>query len=159
MYTGIEVELGSDPCSRCREIRTKDNPCAKCPYRPQEKKTCPTCGKPMEDDNCCYIVSACLDDLGIPRNSQEMQAMKQLTKEHILNSFSGKRDYVSYGRIGPKIVDSIRSREDSKQVWGNIYKKLTDVASVVFEGKYEEGHQQYKSLVLGLEKKFVTDRI
>ena len=108
-----------------------------------------------QTDSCCYITSACLDDLGLPRTSREMTAMKTLTRNHVLKSFRGKRDYITYGRIAPKVVQAIRSRADCRRVWENVYGTLGEVANLVGLGKYEEGHQQYKSLVLGLEAQFL----
>lgn len=109
-----------------------------------------------ESNSCCYIVGACLDDLGLPRNSLEMKAMKQLTKNHILKSFSGKRDYVRYGKIGPSIVTAIRARTNSKGIWEKVHQTLQGIAPQIYEGKYQEGYQQYKGLVLELESQFLN---
>ena len=119
-------------------------------------KSSDDCGSgESSSDSCCYITSACLDDLGLPRTSREMAAMKTMTKNHVLKSFRGKRDYITYGRIAPRVVQAIRSRRDSQRVWENVYGTLGEVANLVGSGKYEEGHQRYKSLVLGLEAQFV----
>lgn len=106
-------------------------------------------------DSCCYITSACLDDLGIPRTALEMTSMKTLTKEHILKSFGGIKDYIRYGRRAPRIVEAIRAREDSRKIWGEVYSGLRDVASAVASREYERGYQKYKNLVLELENRFV----
>ena len=105
--------------------------------------------------NCCYIVGACLDDLKLPRNSLEMKAMKQLAKNHILKSFSGKRDYVRYGKIGPSIVTAIRASTNSRGIWERVHQTLQGIAPQILEGNYQEGYQRYKSLVLDLESKFL----
>jgi len=107
------------------------------------------------DDSCCYITSACLDSMKLPRTSLEMKAMKVLTKDHILKSFSGKRDYIAYGRKAPAIVGAINSRPDSQKIWAQVYNSLKQVAVRVFAGEYVEGHGQYKALVLALENRFV----
>ncbi len=102
--------------------------------------------------SCCYITTACLDAMNIPQGeSLELKAMKIMTKEHILKSMQGKRDYVRYNRKAPRIVSEIEARSDSKQIWGGIYERLQDMARFVFIGKYEEGYQSYKSLVNELD--------
>lgn len=106
------------------------------------------------DSKCCYITSACLEDLGLPLNSLEMKAMKILTRENILKSFKGKRDYISYGKKAPEIVKAIRSKPESKQIWKQVYQSLNDVTSAVAFGRYEEGYEQYKSLVVRLANQF-----
>ena len=106
--------------------------------------------------SCCYVTTACLDALGLSRDSLELRAMKVLTKEHILKSFSGKRDYVSYQRKGPAIVQAIESREDSQNIWEKTYGKLKDIANNIISGNYEKGHQMYKELILGLENQFAA---
>jgi len=102
----------------------------------------------------CYVTTACLDALNLPRDSLEMKAMKTLTKEHILKSFTGKRDYVSYQRKGPAIVQAIESQKDSRRIWQEVYAKIKDVTSSVMSGNLSEGHALYKELILGLEKQF-----
>jgi hypothetical protein len=104
--------------------------------------------------SCCYVTTACLDAMGLPRDSLELRAMKVLTNNHILRSFSGKRDYVTYQRKGPKIVQAIESREDAQSIWRSIYDQLKNVTASILSNNYEEGHQQYKELILGLEKQF-----
>ena len=107
--------------------------------------------------SCCYVTTACLDALGKPRDSPEMSAMKTLTKNYVLKSFSGKRDYIMYRRRGPAIAEAINSREDSQGIWKNVYERLGDVTSSVLSSNYEMGHRLYKDLMLGLEKQFVKN--
>jgi hypothetical protein len=119
-------------------------------------KSADDCGTgESSSDSCCYITSACLDSMGLPRNSLEMVAMKELTKNHILKSFRGKREYLLYGRKAPAIVQAIESRPDNKKTWSQVYETLREITSTIVSGRYEEGHQQYKSLVLRLEDQFV----
>lgn len=106
-------------------------------------------------DSCCYITSACLDDLKIPRTCPEMKAMKILTKDYVLQSFSGRKDYIKYGRIAPKIVTAIRASTDYMEAWRKVYETLKKVSDTTMKGRYRESHQQYKSLVLGLEAEFL----
>lgn len=107
-------------------------------------------------DSCCYVTTACLDALGLPRDSLELRAMKVLTRDHILKTFSGKRDYVTYQKKGPKIVAAIEAREDSQGIWSTIYDRLRDVTNSILSRNYEEGHQKYKELILGLEGQFAA---
>ena len=105
-------------------------------------------------DSCCYIVSACLDDLKLPRACLEMSAMKRLTKDHILKSFGGRRDYVRYGKIGPRIVSSIRASSNPQVIWRRIYDSLGQLVPTVEQGNLQEGYDRYKSLVISLEAQF-----
>lgn len=120
-------------------------------------KSSDDCGSGESDSSsssCCYITSACLDDLGLPRSSPEMKVVKLLTKDFILKSFSGKRDYIMYGRIAPVIVQKIRANNNYLDTWKNVYAQLREIIPTVEQGRYEEGYNQYKSLVLGLEAQF-----
>ncbi|MEK6953269.1 MAG: hypothetical protein AABX29_09740 [Nanoarchaeota archaeon] len=102
---------------------------------------------------CCYLVTACLDNLGIAREtSLELAAMKQVTKEHILASRQGKRDYLLYQRKGPEIVSKIEARSDSKEIFGRVYDRLKDISRTIFNGELDKGYQDYRGLVLELEK-------
>lgn len=106
------------------------------------------------DSKCCYITSACLEDLGLSTDSLEMTAVKILTKGHILRSFKGKRDYLTYARRAPAIVQAIRASSDFKRIWTQVYVALNEVTSAVASKRYEEGYQKYKSIVLKLERLF-----
>lgn len=106
-------------------------------------------------ESCCYITSACLDDLKISRNCPEMKAMKAMTQNYILKSFGGIRDYIKYGKRAPRIVENIRKRSDFKQIWEDVYGQLQQVTEVVGSKNYSEGYRLYKSLVLGLEAKIL----
>ncbi|MEK6811901.1 MAG: hypothetical protein AABX96_05310 [Nanoarchaeota archaeon] len=103
------------------------------------------------DSSCCYITTSCLRALDKSQDSVELRAMKVLTREHILKSREGKRDYIKYGRKAPGIVKEIESRPDRMQIWESIYPTLQRIASLVFDGKYEESHRAYKDLVVNLD--------
>ena len=104
-----------------------------------------------KSESCCFITTACLRALNLPEDSLEFKAMKVLTKEHILKSMQGKRDYITYNRIAPAIVGRIESRDDSKKIWSKVYESLSSVAQLVFQERYAEGHSEYKRLVKELE--------
>ncbi len=103
--------------------------------------------------SCCFITTACLRALGKPQDSLEFRAMKVLTKEHILKSMQGKRDYVKYGKQAPRIVQAIEARPDSREIWGRVYGKLGEISDLVFSDRREEGYQAYKNLVSELGSK------
>jgi hypothetical protein len=106
------------------------------------------------DGGGCYVTTACLDSLGLSRDSLEMKAMKVLTNVHVLGSFSGKRDYITYQKKGPRIVSAINSRDDSKSIWQGVYEKIGEVTQSILSEDYAKGHKQYKDLILGLEAQF-----
>lgn len=102
--------------------------------------------------SCCYLVSACLDNLGIPQEtSSELTAIESVTRNHILPSLRGKRDYILYRRIAPALVKKIGLRNDTRQVWKGIYKRLQNIAQTISAGKLEQGYQDYRLLVLELK--------
>lgn len=111
-------------------------------------------GSSSSDDSCCYITTACLKSLRMPEDSLEFKAMKTLTKEYILKSRQGKRDYVSYGRKSPAIVKRIEARTDAREIWTGVYEKLKGVAKLVLNKNYEGGYQSYRSLVIDLNERF-----
>ncbi|HME86892.1 MAG TPA: hypothetical protein VKE88_00585, partial [Candidatus Nanoarchaeia archaeon] len=69
-------------------------------------------------------------------------------------SFQGKRDYVTYGRKAPAIVQAIRARSDAPTIWQEVYGRLKEITTTISQS-YAEGHKQYKELVLGLESQFL----
>ncbi|MAG01717.1 hypothetical protein CMI42_00090 [Candidatus Pacearchaeota archaeon] len=112
-------------------------------------------GSNDDEGDCCYLVSACLDAKELPRSSPEMKAMKHLTKSFILQSFQGRRDYISYKRKAPGIVQAIKDRKEAQDIWDGIHKKLETIASSVHSNNLREGHRLYKELVLDLESRYI----
>lgn len=100
----------------------------------------------------CYLTTACLEAMGIPQEeSQELEAIKLVTKEHVLRSREGKRDYILYHRKAPRIVSKIESRADSRKIWERVYERLRDITQTISNGELERGYQCYKSLVIELD--------
>jgi len=119
-------------------------------------------GKQLDDNDCssssgCYITTACLDAMNLPRNSLEMRAMKILTRKHILRSFSGRRDFLLYGRKAPVVVQAIEARSDAREIWNGVYERLKSVTENTVSGNYKTAHEEYRDLVLGLEREFVPN--
>ncbi len=103
---------------------------------------------------CCFITTACLRALDLPEDSLELRAMKTLTKEHILTSRHGMRDYILYGRIAPQVVDAIEARSDSREIWKGVYNRLQGITQLVNDRSYEKGYECYKSLVSDLRQAY-----
>lgn len=104
--------------------------------------------------SCCFITTACLEALALPKNSLEFIAMKTLTKEHILKSRQGRRDYIRYNRVSPEIVNRINARADSLEIWKAVYERLRETALLVLDSRMEEGYRTYKQLVEQLNKDY-----
>ena len=105
----------------------------------------------------CFITTSCLKALNLPEDSLEFKAMEVLTKEHILKSLHGKRDYIRYLKKAPQIVESIEARSDSQKIWEDVYSKLRDITNLVSNKKYGEGYDSYKSLVMNLDAKVLSN--
>ena len=123
-------------------------------YTREEREEIEPGGGPPGGSYKCHLTTACLKALNLPEDSLEFKAMKILTKEHILKSRQGKRDYILYNRNSPRIVNEIETRNDSQEIWRKVYEKLRNVARLVFNGNYEKGYQSYKSLVNELNEHF-----
>lgn len=141
------------PSSKEYEIRSKAYEYGR-DHRDSDSSSDDSSSSSSSDDSCCYITTACLRSLGMPEDSLEFKAMKILTREHILKSRQGKRDYISYGRKLPMIVKKIEARIDAKEIWENVYERLKDITKLVSDRNYEEGYQSYRGLVTELSEKF-----
>lgn len=156
---GLSTLFGQPYETTIRDERTMDvkaNATGRTPEEAEERASRQYHDYEYYSEPCCYLTTACLNAKGIPlKSSLEFKAIKDITREHILKSFSGKKDYVRYGRVAPKIVDAINSRPDSMEIWDSVYKKIEDVAIHIFAGKPEEGYQAYRDMTLSLKKAYL----
>lgn len=77
--------------------------------------------------------------------------MKEVTKNHILKSRQGQRDYIMYGKKGPMIVEKIEAQKDSIEIWRGIHERLKGVIQFAINGDREGSYRAYKTLVYDLE--------
>jgi hypothetical protein len=103
----------------------------------------------------CCITAACLESMGLPRTSLEMTSIISLLDEHMLKSFSGRREYVNYSRLAPKIVDSINRHQDNSKTWAEVYGQLWSVNNCVQDGDFNQAKRAYRGLVLSLKDRFI----
>jgi len=101
--------------------------------------------------SCCHIVGATLDELGLPRQCEVMTAMQKLAQNYILRTFTGRRAYARYQRIGPAIVAALRTQGVGKEVWEGILSRIRVVTELVNAGRQQEAYASYAGLVNELQ--------
>lgn len=124
-----------------------------------ERRACPRCGKvvvgPKTDSGGpCFITTACVETAKLPDNCTELETMRHLRDDYLAKSDEGKRTIQEYYEIAPKIVEGIRGEENSKEVFGEIFRNIEKTVSLIEGGDLGGAAAHYKGMVLGLKRKY-----
>ena len=72
------------------------------------------------------------------------------------NQENGKEDIKEYYDKAPKIVEIINAKENSNEIYDDLYRNvIKPCVELIENNKNEEAYQKYKEMVSCLEKKFM----
>lgn len=104
-------------------------------------------GQLFGDDGGCFITTATLRALGnTDDNAPQLQTLRHFRDTWLLANHP--LDIEEYYRIAPQIVQSINAREDSTQIWRNLWRQyLSPALALIATGRNEEAYLQYREMV------------
>lgn len=110
---------------------------------PEEKSSSP-----------CFISTACIKAKGLPDNCNELKILREFRDNYLLKSREGEKLVNEYYRLSPKIVDILRSKDNSNEVFCELYYSLV-LKSIkkIKAGKNKEAIKLYKNIVCDLAEK------
>lgn len=109
-----------------------------------------------KEEGGCFITTAVLLTLGKKENCLELQTFRRYRDNWLINIKQGKKIIEEYYLIAPIIVNYINRREDSKEIFKNIWKKyLKKCYNFIKLGYYQKCLELYKNMVYSLKEKYV----
>jgi hypothetical protein len=96
----------------------------------------------------CFITTATLHALGEDTgdSSPQLTTLRHYRDTWLLANHPF--DIEEYYRIAPQIVQSINAREDSTQIWRNLWRQyLSPALTLIATGRNEEAYLQYREMV------------
>jgi len=131
-------------CVKC----IKDGLCPPC----WEKST----GKKYQRPSGCFITDACIEVAGLPDDCMELQVLRHFRDDYLQNSVKGRRIIREYYRVAPRIVEEIRKKPNSNEIFSEIFEKIKKIVLQVKSGNYEAATSSFRMMVLYLEKEFLN---
>lgn len=127
-----------------------------------ESKACPNCGRvavgpkvKSGSSGGCFITTACVEASGLPDNCIELETMRYLRDEYLARSEEGKRMINEYYEIAPSIVTAIRTRENSNEIFNNIFNEIGEIVWLVKIHDLEGAMAHCREMMLRLEKEYL----
>lgn len=142
--------------------------CPKCRHKfwmdDHESKACPKCGfvvigpkAKTRSSGPCFITTASIEVAGLPDNCMELEAMRFLRDEYLLKSGEGRKMVEEYYEIAPHIVEVINKDERKEEIYNWIWEKIKYIVKLIESGDLEEAVRRYRSMVLRLKQKYLTN--
>lgn len=121
---------------------------------------CPPCwekstGKKYQRPSGCFITEACVEAAGLPDDCLELQVLRRFRDDYLQNSPKGRRIIREYYRVAPKIVEEIRKKPNSDEIFSGIFEKIKKIVLQVKSGDYETAYSSFRMMVLQLEKELL----
>lgn len=104
----------------------------------------------------CYLTTACVDCKNLADDCRELTVLRSFRDNYMANQENGKDDIKEYYDKAPKIVEIINKRDNSNEIYDDLYKNvIKPCVRLIENGRNEEAYQKYKEMVASLEKKFM----
>jgi hypothetical protein len=128
-----------------------------------ERKACPQCGRvvvgPKADESSgwCFLTTACVEYAGLPDNCWELQMIRRLRDEYIVNLPDGNEFLAEYYDTAPAIIRAIRSQPDHQSVFDALLHRTRLVARMIEQGRLEEALAECRDQLEGLKVRYLGD--
>lgn len=104
----------------------------------------------------CYLTTACVDCKNLADDCRELTVLRLFRDNYMANQENGKDDIKEYYDKAPKIVEIINKRDNSNEIYDDLYRNVIKPCVELIEiGRNEEAYQKYKEMVASLEKKLM----
>ena len=116
--------------------------------------------EPLDDDKDnngggCYLTTACVSARELPDNCLELMTLRNFREKVLMQTPIGRKALIEYSNIAPKIVDSIETRNDRKEIWQSVYKDINQAVRFVLNGNFNQAFDHYKKMTKNLQEKFL----
>ncbi|MEM1589803.1 MAG: CFI-box-CTERM domain-containing protein [Candidatus Bathyarchaeia archaeon] len=122
---------------------------------------CPPCwekttGKKYQKPTSgCFITEACIQAIGLPDNCPELQTLRQFRDNHLQKTKEGRKIIKEYYEIAPKIVEEIKRKPNSKEIFQEIFNNVRKIVKQIEQGNSETAITIYESTISQLKKKYL----
>jgi hypothetical protein len=107
-----------------------------------------------EEKSGCFLTTACVEYAGLPDNCHELEMMRKLRENYIRNLPDGENFLAEYSLEAPRIVRTIKARNDRDQILETLLTKCRTVVSLIERKLYFEAYSRCKAEFESLKKKY-----
>ncbi|MDO8508476.1 MAG: CFI-box-CTERM domain-containing protein [Nanoarchaeota archaeon] len=104
----------------------------------------------------CYITSACVDARGLSDNCTELMTLREFRDNYLAGQENGSEMIRSYYDFAPKIVASIDSSNNARQVYDELYQNLVQkCVGLIQKGDNKGALRNYEQVFQNLKQKYI----
>ena len=105
----------------------------------------------------CFITTACVEQRGLADDCHEMQILRHYRDILVEKDDSFRSKVLEYYRKAPLIIHEIESREDSNQIYNDLFDEMiSPCVNLLEEGKIEEAKVLYLNYYERLSKEYLA---
>ncbi len=125
------------------------------PYYKNKWFCCEKCKSEFKKAHGCFITTATCQSRNLPDNCHELTSLRHFRDTYMKNNEEMESEIQEYYEIAPIICQNIDKKQNSSEIYENIYEKwLKSAVLAVDEGKNEEAHDIYKDMVISLKSEY-----
>lgn len=108
------------------------------------------------DSSGCFLTSACTEARGLPDDCRELTVLRAFRDGYMCKLAGREAEIQEYYRIAPVIVEKIRDKENSEEIFDLIYTELVlPCVELIDAGKNENAHKLYREYVEKLKAEYI----
>ena len=108
----------------------------------------------VSKDGECFLTTAVVEHMGGLDSGLELTAMRML-REHYSSTQGYAEEIQDYYTYSPLIVNAINNSFDKETVYLEIYATVKSCESFVMASQWEQAHDLYMTMYLGLKRRFI----
>lgn len=111
--------------------------------------------KTANDDEECFITTACVTERGMADNCDELSTLRSLRENYMRQSQQGKSLLAEYQTLGPAVVAAISHCENRKEIYDYLFQNMiTPAVAMIKNGEYQDAVDWYQGFSVELKKKY-----
>jgi hypothetical protein len=115
----------------------------------------PTGSTNSSGDEECFLTTACVGHRNLPDNCEELETLRFLRDQFMVNDQEGKNLIDQYRVVGPEIVRTINSFRNKSAIYDYMHREMIlPSVMLVKEGRYAEAVAYYKTFVKALKNSY-----
>lgn len=109
-------------------------------------------------DGGCFITSAVCDSLNKSDDCYELQVFRHFRDTYMMTTKEMQDEVLEYYDIAPKVCRAINGKENSDEIYSEMFKNsLVPAITAIENGNTEKAHEIYKNMVLKLKEKYLGE--
>ncbi|MFT3674980.1 MAG: hypothetical protein QM781_03690 [Chitinophagaceae bacterium] len=104
----------------------------------------------------CFLTTACVTHRGLADNCTELETLRHLRQEYMINEEGGKAMLQIYKKLGPALVNAIEAADNKAEILEYMYQKMIlPAVELVKDNKPADAISYYKMFTQALSERYL----